>query len=68
MDNDVTRIGEAAHGLAYYDLKNGSRVQRACERWPLVAAVRRALASELASSNTPIKSKTSFGAAALFEE
>ncbi|MET0390312.1 MAG: BcsR/BcsP family cellulose biosynthesis protein [Polyangiales bacterium] len=68
MDNDVKRLSEALDGFDYREVAEGGRLERACERWPLLAAVHRALRSERGPSAVAAQPMAADGAAALWEE
>lgn len=70
MDNDVKRLSEALAGFDYRDVPSSGRLERACERWPLLAAIHRALRSERmqAAAAAPVRARPTGGAAALWED
>jgi hypothetical protein len=68
MENDIRRLSHAAPSLAYREVRDSARLQRSCERWPLLAAIHRALASDVGTSASVPRARQLAGAAALWEE
>jgi hypothetical protein len=43
MNSDIDRLSKALQGFDYREVRAHTRLERAYERWPLLAAVHRAL-------------------------
>ena len=67
MDNDVKRLAGAMPGFNYRHVPESGKLQRCCSRWPLLAAVHRALATQ-SKEAAPVIAHDRDGVASLWEE
>jgi hypothetical protein len=69
MDSDIDRLSKALNGFDYREVRAHTRLERAYERWPLLAAVHRAIrASNRNAAAEPGRPAQAQGAASMWEE
>lgn len=69
MDSDIDRLSKALQGFDYREVRAHSRLERAYERWPLLAAVHRAVrAVSQTGATEQAHGASAQGAAAMWEE
>lgn len=69
MNSDIDRLSKSIEGFDYREVRAHTRLERAYERWPLLAAVHRALrAVSQTTAAEPGRPANAQSAAALWEE
>ena len=69
MDSDIDRLSNVLQGFDYREVRAHARLERAYERWPLLAAVHRAIrAVSHTGTAEPGRPAAAQGAAAMWEE
>jgi hypothetical protein len=69
MNSDIDRLSKALEGFDYREVRAHSRLERAYERWPLLAAVHRAIRTvSQTHAAEPGRPASVQGAAAMWEE
>jgi hypothetical protein len=69
MNSDIDRLSKSIEGFDYREVRSHKRLERAYERWPLLAAVHRAIrAVSHSNAAEPGRPASAQNAAALWEE
>lgn len=69
MNSDIDRLSKSLEGFDYREVRSHTRLERAYERWPLLAALHLAIrAVSRSNAAEPGRPANAQGAASLWEE